>query len=102
MKYGKAILFACLIGFVCGSLIPADAQEVVFKKGTKYTVYNSKEKCRMVCKAPKPFLAKVEDGLAYALDIPLAILSPFTCPVVAPAMEFFDPADRKGYPRKRR
>ncbi len=64
---------------------------------TLITTYNTKDKCRVVCKGSKPFLEFVEDGLAYALDIPLAILSPITCPIVSPIMERFDSDRGRSY-----
>jgi hypothetical protein len=52
--------------------------------------YDKTHKCWVVCKGSKPFLEYVADGLAYALDIPLAILSPVTCPIVAPVLRRID------------
>ena len=52
--------------------------------------YDRTHKCRVVCKGSKPFSEYVADGLAYALDIPLAILSPLTCPIVAPILHRVD------------
>jgi hypothetical protein len=57
---------------------------------TRVTHYDTTNKCRVVCKGSKPFLEYVEDGLALALDVPLAILSPLTCPIVAPIMDRLD------------
>ncbi len=55
--------------------------------------------CRTVRRAPKPFLEAVEDGIAYVLDIPLAMLSPLTCPIVAPILEKFDSSPSRQYDR---
>ncbi len=55
--------------------------------------------CRSVRKAPKPFLEAVEDGIAYVLDIPLAMLSPLTCPIVAPILEKLDSGPNRQYDR---
>jgi hypothetical protein len=52
--------------------------------------YDRTHKCRVVCKGSKPLSEYVADGLAYALDIPLAILSPLTCPIVAPILHRVD------------
>ncbi|MDQ7782465.1 MAG: hypothetical protein RDU20_06290 [Desulfomonilaceae bacterium] len=65
------------------------------------SVYDAKNKCRVICKGSKPFLEYVEDGLAYALDIPLAILSPFTCPIVSPIMDRIDANGGRSYSRYR-
>ncbi|HTY25532.1 MAG TPA: hypothetical protein VMC85_20550 [Desulfomonilaceae bacterium] len=37
--------------------------------------------CRVVYRAQKPFAATLEDGVAYMLDIPLALLTPFVAAV---------------------
>ena len=59
--------------------------------------------CRSIRKAPKPFAEAVEDGFAYVLDIPLAMLSPLMCPIVTPIMEKIDSGpDREFHPRARR
>lgn len=59
--------------------------------------------CRSIRKAPKPFMEAVEDGVAYVLDIPLAMLSPLMCPIVSPIMERIDSGpDREFYPTARR
>jgi hypothetical protein len=60
------------------------------------------DQCRTVRTAPKPFPEAVEDCLAYVLDIPLALMSPITCPVVAPILEKWDSGpDRTFSPRRR-
>lgn len=74
--------------------------ESTVKRGNRYTVYNTTAKCQMVCKAPKPALAILEDGLAYVLDVPLAILSPITCPIVRPILDRVDPVEKRTYRRK--
>ncbi len=53
---------------------------------------------RPVYKVKKPCLAAIEDLLAYALDIPLAMLSPITCPIVSTIRDALDPVD-DGTPR---
>ena len=93
-----AVMVAGLICFVASSSFADGAPGGTTKSGT-ITVYNAKERCQVVCKAPKPFLERVEDGLAYALDIPLAILSPITCPIVSPLLDKFDPVENRSYAR---
>jgi hypothetical protein len=66
------------------------------------TLYDTKNKCQVVCKAPKPALEILEDGLAYLLDIPLAILSPITCPIVSPILDRLDPVEERSFPRRKR
>lgn len=66
---------------------------------TVISSYDRVHKCRVVCKGSKPILEYVEDGLAYALDIPLAILSPITCPIVAPIMRTVDSDRDRTYAR---
>ncbi|MCX5874286.1 MAG: hypothetical protein NTY51_13790 [Deltaproteobacteria bacterium] len=63
--------------------------------------YNAKYKCVMVCKGQKPILETLEDGLAYALDLPLALLSPITCPIMTPLLEKFDSDADRTYAVKR-
>ncbi len=53
------------------------------------------------CKVKKPCLAAIEDCLAYALDIPLAMLSPITCPIVSAIRDAVDPVDDRTPPRSR-
>ena len=93
-----AIMVVGFICFVASSAFADGAPGGTTKSGT-ITVYNAKERCQVVCKAPKPFLERVEDGLAYALDIPLAILSPITCPIVSPLLDKFDPVENRSYAR---
>ncbi|MGC8659114.1 MAG: hypothetical protein ACP5U1_08570 [Desulfomonilaceae bacterium] len=68
--------------------------------------YNEKYQCVMVCKGQKPTLEALEDGLAYALDIPLALMSPVTAPVVSSLLDKYDnDPDRSYYgrsPQRRR
>jgi len=63
--------------------------------------YDKTHKCRVVCKGSKPILEYVEAGLAYALDIPLAILSPITCPIVAPVLHRIDSDGDRMYSRRK-
>lgn len=59
--------------------------------------YNKKYQCVMICKGQKPALEVLEDGLAYALDIPFALLSPFAAPVVAPILDRYDSGPDRTY-----
>ncbi len=93
-----AVMVAGLICFVASSAF-ADGAPGGTTKSRTVTVYDSKARCQVVCKAPKPFLERVEDGLAYALDIPLAILSPVTCPIVSPILDKLDPVENRSYAR---
>lgn len=70
--------------------------------GRTITLYDTKNKCQVVCKAPKPALEIIEDGLAYLLDIPLAILSPITCPIVSPIVDRIDPVEARSFPRRKK
>lgn len=93
-----AVMALGLICFVASSVFADGAPGGTTKSGA-ITVYNAKERCQVICRAPKPFLERVEDGLAYALDIPLAILSPITCPIVSPLLDKFDPVENRSYAR---
>jgi hypothetical protein len=80
----------------------ANGSSLSAAKGVRKAVvssYDRVHKCRVVCKGSKPILEYVEDGLAYALDIPLAILSPITCPIVAPIMRKVDSDRDRTYSR---
>ena len=81
MKTRKGILVVAAILVFCASTVLADGVTYRSTRVGKILVtsYNKENKCRMVCKGSKPFMEYVADGLAYTLDIPLAILSPFTC-----------------------
>ena len=48
---------------------------------------------KRVCKVRKPCLAALEDCLAYVFDIPLAMLSPITCPIIGAIQDSLDPVD---------
>ena len=86
-----AIVLAAVMLFL-SSTVFADGLTYRTKRvgKTRVTYYDTTNKCRVVCKGSKPFLEYVEDGLALALDVPLAILSPLTCPIVAPIMDRLD------------
>ena len=60
------------------------------KKRERITQYDPKAQCPVVRRGTAPVSALIEDGLAYLLDIPLAMVSPLTCPIVAPLMERLD------------
>lgn len=92
MKTLKGILVVTAVLALCASTVFANGVPYRSKSigKTLVTSYNKENKCRVVCKGSKPIMEYVADGLAYALDIPLAIISPFTCPVVSPIMDRLD------------
>lgn len=55
--------------------------------------------CRCVYKGQKPLAALLEDCVAYALDIPLAMLTPFVS-LLTPAMDKLDYGCDTGYVRR--
>jgi hypothetical protein len=59
-------------------------------------------KCRDAVGAPKPALDLIEDGLAYLLDIPLAILSPITCPIISPILDDINEKQERYYVRAKK
>ncbi len=67
-----------------------------------YSTYDPVHKCQVICKGPTPFLEALESGLAYALDIPLAMLSPITCPIVGPILDRIDSGPDRTYSRSRK
>lgn len=64
------------------------------------TVDYYRAQCRVICKGRTPAAAMLEDGLAYLVDIPLALVSPLTCPVVAPLLERFDSGSDRSFSRR--
>lgn len=87
MKFSAAVVFT-IICVLVASFVLADGGA-------------PKAKTRCVPSAPsvKPFLAYVEDGLALALDVPLAMLSPIFCPILAPIIDRLGPSDARSYHR---
>lgn len=71
------------------------------RTATRITDYDPRLQCPVVCRGEAPLSAVLEDGLAYLLDIPLALLSPVTCPIVAPIMECLDSGPDRSYARPR-
>ncbi len=55
--------------------------------------------CRCVYRGYKPLAALIEDGVAYALDIPLAMLTPFVS-ALTPVMDKLDYGCDPGYARR--
>lgn len=49
------------------------------------------------CEVRKPISEYAEDGLALIFDIPLAMLSPITCPVVSRILDVVDPVENRSY-----
>lgn len=82
-------------------LILSPLAEANGKSGSARTgasAYDASLECKQVYKGRKPVCDVIEDGLAYILDIPLAMLSPVTCPIVAPLREWWDSDGSKTYP----
>ena len=93
-----SLAFFCLATIASVQAAGAAAQPEPAKK--QVVNYNAKYQCVMVCKGEKPALEVLEDGLAYALDIPLALLSPITTPVVYPILyKYHSGPDRTYYGR---
>lgn len=80
----------------------ADAATTERISRTPKTVYNKTHQCVMVCQGERPALETLETGLAYLLDIPLAIISPITCPIVTPLLEKYDSGPERSYYRQDR
>jgi hypothetical protein len=94
-----SMTFFCLA--IAGSVCAADRNAQVEKPIQFVINYNPDYKCAMVCKAPKPALEFLEDGLAYALDVPLALLSPITSPILASMLEKYDSGPDRTYEGRR-
>jgi hypothetical protein len=97
MKILKEVLAAAALVVFVASLTFAGAVERSAGKSGRYTVYDSKNKCQVVCKGERSFLETLESALAYALDVPLAILSPIACPIIRPVMDKIDPVEERSY-----
>ena len=80
----------------------ADAATTERISRTPKTVYNKTHQCVVVCQGERPALETLETGLAYLLDIPLAMLSPITCPIVTPILEKYDSGPDRSYYREKR
>lgn len=90
-----SLAFFCFAIMASAQATGAAAQPEPAKKPV--VNYNTKYQCVMVCKGEKPALESLEDGLAYALDIPLALLSPFTAPVIYPILDKYDSGPDRTY-----
>ncbi|MFH0958604.1 MAG: hypothetical protein V1897_07855 [Pseudomonadota bacterium] len=102
MKTLVVFLFMTLFCFVIVGAVSAAETNVKVEKPIKsVTQYNPEYKCVMICKAPKPALEILEDGLAYALDVPLALLSPITSPITASLLEKYDSGPDRTYNGRR-
>ena len=62
-------------------------------------VRSVKSSCRIITNGQKPVSAMLEDCVAYALDIPLAMLTPFVT-AITPVMDTLDYGRDKRYPRR--
>ncbi len=97
MKIREIFTVVAVLMFLSSYALASDSSNV-----RRVTYYNTKYKCQVVCKAPKPTLELIEDGLAYLLDIPLAILSPIACPIVSPVLDKIDPVEARSFPRRKK
>jgi hypothetical protein len=84
---------------ICMALIGPGAYAATTDQArkSKKTVYNKTHNCVMVCPGERSALETLETGIAYLLDIPLALVSPITCPIVAPLMEKYDSGPDRTY-----
>jgi hypothetical protein len=94
-----SITLFCL--FMAGAVCAADI-ELTLQKPIKPAInYNPQHQCVMLSKAPKPALELLEDGLAFALDVPFALLSPITSPIAAALLEKYDSGPDRTYDGRR-
>lgn len=97
---GFKILTAMVLGAVLCAWVPAAAMAAAKETACMSSPESMPGvKCRTVVGAPKPALDLIEDGLAYLLDIPLAIVSPITCPIVSPILDDLNAAQDRYYTR---
>jgi hypothetical protein len=97
MRILKEVLAAAALVVLVTSLTFAGRLEGSAGKSGRYTVYDSKNKCQVVCQGERSFFETLESGLAYVLDVPLAILSPIACPIIKPVMDRIDPVEERSY-----
>jgi hypothetical protein len=102
MKTPKVVLLISCLGVLLGATALANANGITSQKAGRITVYDAKEQCRVVCRAPKPIVEVVEDCFAYVLDIPLAMLSPIVSPVASCIPDENDRGRGKRYRRWRK
>jgi hypothetical protein len=83
----------------------AESSSRVDKAGKRfYRTYDARNQCKVIYRGETPPLEMLEAGIAYILDIPLAMLSPLTCPIVRPILDRIDSDSDRTYrkPRSRR
>ncbi|HMK36954.1 MAG TPA: hypothetical protein VK463_17905 [Desulfomonilaceae bacterium] len=97
MRMKEALAAAAIVVF-CASLVFGNGVDSSAEKTGRYVLYNAKDRCQVVCKGDTPILEMLESGLAYLLDVPLAILSPIACPIVKPVMDKIDPIQGRSVP----
>jgi hypothetical protein len=86
MKILRVLLVATLVTVLFASPVLGNGKKR-FGRGKSFSV----------CDVRKPYLAYVEDRLAYVLDIPLALMSPICGPVVSPILKWFESAEKSRY-----
>jgi hypothetical protein len=82
---------------ITGSPMAGPAAGPVKKSGLR----SANASCRIVRTGHKPLAWTLEDGVAYALDIPLAMLTPFVT-AITPIMDNLDYGCDNHYPRRER
>lgn len=100
-RLGGVALLVCALALAARPTWGEEVSQRAGRAGNFTVTYSADQSCRVIYRAPKPFLERAEDLLAYALDIPLAILSPFTCPIVAPILDGVDQGPERPYTRPR-
>ena len=83
-----------------GSVSPSAA--TTYRITAPPTAASIRSRCLPVCEGRKPLLEYVEDGVALVLDVPLALLSPITCPILSPVMDRIDGSKYRSYDPYRR
>jgi hypothetical protein len=76
----------------------AQAGGIAVSSRLRATPYDASHGCTSVHRAQRPASDAIEDGLAYVLDIPPAMISPPTCPVGVPLLETLDSDKSRTHP----
>lgn len=84
------------------SVLAVCLTSTVFANGISYRTPKKSITLRAASRpcVSKPISEYIEDGLAMALDIPLALMSPVLCPILGPVIDAVDPVHKKSFPRR--
>ncbi|MEJ2715693.1 MAG: hypothetical protein P8182_00900 [Deltaproteobacteria bacterium] len=97
MRILRMVAVAALITALLASFALANGG--VYKKPAAYKSSNSKN--LPICEVQKPYLEYLEDGVAFILDVPFALMSPICAPIMGPIIDRLDPVEDRSFARPR-